>query len=153
MVVVLDRISKDLAVIHLGNGSVAFIEGLLDFRLTYNTGAAWGLFEGARPFFIVSAIIALGVVVVYLFAFKQHTVLTVISLGLFAGGSIGNGIDRVISGRVVDFLHLLFIDFPVFNLADSAISVGVVLLLIVMYKNSKESDKTDPAQASEENES
>ena len=138
MSVVLDRISKDAAEALLANGPRNCIPGLLDFHLTYNRGAAWGLFEGARIYFIVMAALAVTVVLAYLVSQRQHPALIVVSLGLFVGGSLGNAIDRVLSGSVVDFLHLLFVDFPIFNIADSCITVGVCGLMLSFWLTSRQ---------------
>jgi signal peptidase II len=133
MVVVLDRLTKTLAEGALSGGAVqAFIPGLLDFRLVYNTGAAWGMFEGARTLFLVIAAVAVLVMVLYLVLGKRHSTLMLLGLGLIAGGAIGNTIDRALTGKVVDFIHTLFIDFPLFNIADSAITVGAILMVGVM---------------------
>jgi signal peptidase II len=132
MAVVFDRISKDAAEAALADGPKPFIPGLIDFYLTHNSGAAWGLFQGARGYFIVVATLAVVAVFGYLALQRQHPATVVAALGLFAGGSIGNAIDRALSGRVVDFLRLLFIDFPIFNVADSCITVGAGLLLLAM---------------------
>jgi signal peptidase II len=70
--------------------------------------------------------------VLYLLLMKRHATLTLLGLGLVAGGAIGNAIDRALTGRVVDFIHTLFIEFPLFNVADSAITVGAVLFGVVL---------------------
>jgi signal peptidase II len=131
MVVVLDRITKTLAENALGGGNTQdFIPGVLDFQLVYNTGAAWGMFEGARTLFLVIAVLVVGAMIAYVALTPRHNVLTILGLGMIAGGAVGNAIDRALSGRVVDFIHTLFIEFPLFNVADSAITVGVILFLI-----------------------
>jgi len=133
MVVVIDQITKDLAEKTLGlSGSSVqpFIPGLLDFRLAYNTGAAWGILKGGRVYFVIVAVVTVAAVLVYLITTKSHPTLVVFGLGIFVGGSIGNAIDRAISGRVVDFLNFLFIDFPVFNIADCGITIGAAFVLI-----------------------
>ena len=132
MVVVLDRLSKSLAEQALAGGPRAFIPGFLEFQLTYNQGAAWGLFSGGQWFFVLVAVAVLVVIIAYLALQRSHSVVMVISLGLFAGGSIGNAIDRFMTGQVVDFLRFMFIEFPIFNVADTFITVGVGLLLLAM---------------------
>jgi signal peptidase II len=128
MVIVLDRITKALAEAALAGGGIQpFIPGILDFQLVYNTGAAWGMFEGARTFFLLIALVFVVGMALYLFFARRHAVFTVLGAGLIAGGAIGNAIDRALSGRVVDFIHTLFIEFPLFNIADSAITVGAIL--------------------------
>jgi signal peptidase II len=133
VVAALDKLTKSLAVEALADGSVRpFIPGLLDFRLVYNTGAAWGIFEGARMLFLIIAIAALAAILAYLLLAKRCALLEVIGLSLVAGGAIGNAIDRAQMGQVVDFIHTLFIDFPLFNLADSAITLGVILFIFFL---------------------
>ena len=140
--VVLDRITKSLAESYLGGGHVQpFIPGFLDFRLVYNNGAAWGMFEGARGIFLIIAAFAILAVLIYLAINKKHASVEVIALGLIVGGAIGNGIDRAISGWVVDFIHTLFIDFPLFNIADSSITVGVILFAIVFLFGNKKTEE------------
>jgi signal peptidase II len=133
MVVVLDRITKTLAVSALSGGRTQdFIPGFLDFQLIYNTGAAWGMLEGARTLLLVIAFLAIGAMILYLVLMRRHSVCAMLGLGMIGGGAIGNTIDRASSGQVVDFIHTLFIEFPFFNLADSAITVGVVLFAIAV---------------------
>ncbi|MDR1014387.1 MAG: signal peptidase II [Coriobacteriales bacterium] len=130
MVVVLDRVTKSLAEAALsGGGAQPFLPGIIDFRLVYNTGAAWGMFEGARALFLVIALVALAAMLLYLLSARRHALLELLGLALVAGGAVGNAIDRAQSGRVVDFIHPLFVEFPLFNLADSAITVGAVLFV------------------------
>ena len=136
MVVVFDRISKDFAEALLTDGPRPFIPGLLDFRLAYNTGAAWGMFRGGQPFFIAMAVVVVLAVLVYIVSQPHHPRLMVFSLGLFIGGSIGNAADRLVAGQVVDFLNFLFIDFPIFNIADSCITIGVTLLMLSLFLSS-----------------
>ena len=95
-----------------------------------NDGAAFGLFQGAGPLLAITSIIGLGAIVVFLLnpAFAQP--LTRLALALMLGGAIGNLIDRVRVGEVVDFIKVP--NFPAFNVADSAISVGVTILIWTM---------------------
>ena len=131
--VVLDRITKSLAVLHLSGGKIQpFIPGFLDFQLVYNRGAAWGILEGGRGIFLIIASFTLIAMFIYLAINTRHSTFEVIALGLIAGGAIGNGIDRAISGEVVDFIHTLFISFPLFNIADSSITVGAILFIVVL---------------------
>lgn len=126
-----DRISKDIAVAALSNGTIVeFIPGVMDFRLVYNEGAAFGIFDGATAYFLISAGIISALILGYLVLSKRHTAVEVIALGLIFSGAIGNAIDRMTYGPVIDFFHTLFIDFPVFNVADIAITLGVPLFVI-----------------------
>jgi signal peptidase II len=156
MVVVLDRVTKALAVEALSGGRTQpVIPGIIDFQLVYNTGAAWGMFEGARTLFLVIAVVFVAAMVLYLLLMKRHATLTLLGLGRVAGGAIGNAIDRALTGRVVDFIHTLFIEFPLFNVADSAITVGAVLFGIVLIFGwrdmaKQESEETPNDQAKED---
>ncbi|MCL2136565.1 MAG: signal peptidase II [Coriobacteriia bacterium] len=130
MVIVFDQITKSIAESALSDSPKAFIPGLIEFRLAYNRGAAWGILQGARPFFLLIAAITVVAVIAYLMTQKQHPLMVVLGFGVFVGGSIGNGIDRFMNSRVIDFINLLFIDFPVFNVADCAITIGAMLVLL-----------------------
>ncbi|MDA8194790.1 MAG: signal peptidase II [Thermaerobacter sp.] len=132
-VIVADRVSK-LAVAHaMGVGqSVTVIPGVLWLTYILNSGAAFGLFQHGTPVFIGVGLGLLAMVAVYLW---RHPVLkraTGTGLGLLAGGTVGNLWDRILSGRVIDFIHFRFFPF-FFNLADSAIVVGIGLWLIAQW--------------------
>jgi signal peptidase II len=134
-VVLLDQLSKRWAVDHLASRGVApLLPGVLDLQLTYNTGAAFSLFTGStQPLAVVSALVALGVVL-WLQRQRQLGLWRALAVGLLLGGAIGNGIDRWRLGAVVDFLALVPIDFPVFNLADVAINGAVACFLIELLR-------------------
>ncbi len=99
-------------------------------RLTYvrNTGAAFGMLPGHQSVFVTVSILMLAGVAVYWFRVRPRRALLVFALALLSAGALGNLIERIASGRVTDFIQVPF-DFPVFNVADSAIVVGVGLLL------------------------
>lgn len=101
-------------------------------RLTHvrNTGAAFGLFPGYQPLFILTSTIVLVVVAAYWRRARPAVWPVVIALGLIVGGAVGNLIDRAMFGKVTDFLDAAIIDFPVFNVADSSIVVGVGILVV-----------------------
>jgi signal peptidase II len=107
------------------------------FHLTYvqNTGAAFGIMAGRNFFFAIISLLAI-VLVVFLSRDAGRTLLLKIAWGLILGGIIGNLIDRVRLGYVVDFLD--FQVWPVFNIADSAITVGATLLIIKLLKSEKQ---------------
>jgi signal peptidase II len=130
-VVVSDQVSKLWALHHLsGRGVQPLLPGLLQQRLVFNTGAAFSMLEGnAFALGLVSAAVALGLV----FWIQSSGALSrwqSLGLGLLLGGAIGNGLDRWRLGSVVDFLDFVPIQFPVFNLADTAINLAVLSLLI-----------------------
>jgi len=133
---VLDRVSKVWVEHSLrGRPSIRVIPGVLDLRFTTNSGGAFSIGQSA-PWVFVGATIAVSAVIV-LTAFRHTTLLPSFALGLVLGGALGNLTDRIIrgsgvSGRVIDFIDLHV--WPVFNLADSAIVIGAVLLAIDAFR-------------------
>lgn len=130
-VVLADQGSKAWALQHLHwHGVRPLLPGLLDLQLTLNTGAAFSLFTGStRALALVSALVAVAVVI-WLQRQRELGFWRAWAVGLLLGGAIGNGIDRWRLGAVVDFLALVPIRFPVFNLADVAINAAVACFLI-----------------------
>jgi signal peptidase II len=129
-----DQASKAYVVAHLRLYEswmpLGFLEPLFRFTLVHNTGAAFGLFpQGGSIFLIVAVVISL-VIVYYYRQVPSGAWLTRLALGLQLGGALGNVLDRIRLGYVVDFLHVEY--WPVFNVADSCIVVGVTLLAVVM---------------------
>lgn len=116
------------------------------FTHVRNTGAAFGLLPGYRPIFIATSVIVLVVVAAYWRRARPANWLVVIPLGLIAGGAVGNLIDRAVVGRVTDFLHFAVIDFPVFNVADSAIFIGVGILIawLLFGPQPEDEQRTEP---------
>jgi len=130
-ILALDQATKALAATHLFLGHpVPVLGDVLRLTLVHNTGAAFGLFPGSRLPFILISVIAIAVVL-YLFARDAyHSLANRILLGCILGGALGNLLDRVRWGRVVDFIDvgLGTVRWPVFNVADSAVTLGVILL-------------------------
>ncbi len=139
--VILDQVTKWLAVTNLkGEESVSIIGEILHFTYVENKGAAFGMMENSRWVFMVISVIAIGALLFYLIRFKPKSPLALISLSMIAGGGIGNMIDRVWLGYVVDFIYIKIIDFAVFNVADSFVCVGTALLMVYIlffYKEEK----------------
>jgi signal peptidase II len=103
------------------------------FHLTnvHNTGAAWGMMQGFRWLFIPMTLIVCGIIVFILVKYhKRVTVFSRLTLSLLFAGAVGNLIDRVLFGYVRDFFDFCLINFPVFNVADSAMTIGCALLII-----------------------
>ncbi len=114
--------------------------GLFQFKLTYNTGAAWSMFSGSTLLLGLIAVVVLIVLLFLMAIFSRHvTWIEAFSLGLVFAGGIGNALDRFTLGYVVDFIQTLFISFPTFNVADIGITCGVVLFLIsFLYRTFKQ---------------
>lgn len=113
--------------------SHGFIPGLMNLTNLHNDGAAWSILEGQQWFFYL---ITLAAVVVLAYLMRQwHTNRwKMIALSLIMAGALGNFIDRVHQHYVVDMFELLPINFPVFNVADSCLTVGVIALVIIILK-------------------
>lgn len=137
--IILDQISKKWAVAILKNGSnIKIIGNFFGFSYVENRGAAFGMLQNQIWFFVLVTIAMLAVLIYIFFRNKNITNLSKLSLTLIAGGAIGNFIDRVRLGFVVDFIHVRFgnfYDFPVFNIADSLVVCGTFLLIILMFLN------------------
>lgn len=133
LLLALDRVTKMVAIDILSEtGPIVFIPGVLDFVLVYNTGGAFGLFEGGAVFFVGVAVIALIVIVAYLIKAQQLRAPVVVALALISAGALGNAYDRAIDHAVPDFIHTLFMEFPVFNVADICLTVGEIFLLVMV---------------------
>lgn len=138
ILVLLDQVSKVFMQNFLEYGnSVAILDGV--FHLTYveNRGAAFGLFENMQVFFIIVAVIVTIVGLVYIHK-SETSKLAKISICLIIAGAIGNLVDRVKMGYVVDFFDFRFIWNYVFNIADVFVVIGTLLLCIYLLKSGKE---------------
>ncbi len=109
--------------------SIPVIKDVFHITFVRNTGAAFGLMPGKQPLFILTSSVVLLGIVGYVWLMRPAATWLNVSLGMIAGGAFGNLIDRVVTGRVVDFFDLVAIEFPVFNIADSAIVVGTSMLV------------------------
>lgn len=129
--VLIDQITK---IIVAGNmalyDSVTVIPHVFSFTYIHNYGAAWGLFSEHRWVFLILTGIAIIVLPILLYRYRHLPFLFGFSLSLIIGGAIGNMIDRLLRGYVIDFFEFTFIDFPVFNVADICVTVGTVLMFI-----------------------
>jgi signal peptidase II len=126
-----DQISKSMVrAAMVEQQSVRLIPHLIHLTYVRNVGAAFGLFPGRQPVFILTSLMVLFAIAA--FWRRTHPVQwpVVIALGLVTAGAVGNLIDRSILGYVTDFFEFGFFEFPVFNVADSCIFVGVVILMV-----------------------
>jgi lipoprotein signal peptidase len=130
--VIIDRITKSIAASALKPlGSIPVIKDILHVTYVENTGAAFGMLKDNRWIFMGMSAITIVVIVGYLIYSreKRHSLLT-LSLCLILAGGIGNMIDRIFYGYVVDFIDFRLINFAVFNLADTEVSIGAFFLII-----------------------
>lgn len=133
LIVLFDRLTKYFAEKELMDSSiVSFIPGIVQFRYAKNTGMAFSMLSGARWIFIAVTIVACVCVLYYMFSNRCKSLWLYWSLGVIAAGGIGNLVDRIAYGYVVDFIEPIFVDFAVFNIADCAVTCGAVSLVAYM---------------------
>ncbi|MCB5014764.1 signal peptidase II [Streptococcus mutans] len=139
LLVALDQLSKFFVVKYIRLGTIVeFIPNLVNLTYLRNTGAAFSILENQQWLFTVVTFIVLGVAFYYLIKQMQtQNFWLLASLLLIISGGLGNFIDRLRLGYVVDMIHLDFVDFAIFNVADSYLSVGVALLIIALWKEEK----------------
>ena len=156
--IVIDQLTKYLIVANMELGSsVTAIPGLLDFTYTHNDGMAFGLGNDTFRWIFVGITLAVCAILIYLM-FKPdfNSKLYNITVAFIVGGGIGNLIDRVVNGYVVDFLELSFFS-PICNLADYCITAGTIMLVIYILfffdKKKKDTDKIAETEMITETES
>ena len=110
--------------------SVGLIPHVIRLTLVRNSGAAFGLFPGRQPVFVITSLLMLLAIAIYWRRARPTQWPVVIALAMIASGALGNLVDRAIVGQVTDFMEFAFIDFPVFNFADIGIVGGVGVLMI-----------------------
>lgn len=147
VVIVLDQLTKRLAEVSLIPYQPVPVMPMFNLTLAFNTGAAFSFLSDAggwqRWFFIVLTLVVVSVLFNWLWRMRAEERLHAIAISLVLGGAIGNLIDRVWLGYVVDFLDVYYktYHYPIFNIADSAITIGVILLIIELFFN--DHDKKD----------
>lgn len=144
LIIAFDQTTKYFASLNLkGTAAVRFIPGLVQLRYAENAGMAFSMLSGARWIFIAVTVVACVLVGFYLFSNRCKSLWLYWSLGVILSGGIGNLIDRVRFGYVVDFIEPTFMNFAVFNIADCAVTCGAVSLIaylvVDMIKDSKQS--------------
>lgn len=141
--VFLDRITKILALRHLASGKTfPLISGILEFLYSENRGAAFGILQGQKMlFYIISFVVFAGILfLLYRLPCKKKYFPLYLCMIFIFSGAIGNLIDRVAYGYVVDFIYFVPINFPIFNVADIYVSVSAFMLIILFTFVYKEED-------------
>lgn len=148
LVVIIDQVIKYFVAMYLPQaGVVTAIPHLLDLYYVENRGVAFGMFENMRWIFVALTSVII-VILLYIIIFKKiRSKMFLISSALIIGGGIGNLIDRVLYGYVIDYLQLSFFS-PVCNFADYAVTVGTVLLVIYLLFMSDSSKKENKVEHS-----
>lgn len=130
LIIAFDQITKYFASLKLADGSVAkFIPGVVQFKYAENTGMAFSMLSGARWVFIALTVVVCVGVFYYLFSNRCKSLWLYWNLGVILSGGIGNLIDRIRFGYVVDFIEPIFVNFAIFNIADCAVTCGAVVLV------------------------
>ncbi|MGH2443432.1 MAG: signal peptidase II [Chloroflexota bacterium] len=135
LAIILDQVTKALVAAHLKGHPLKLLGGGLYVVYARNTGAAFSIFRSGGAVFVVIAVVVSAGIIVYFRRVTESPLPVRIALGLILGGALGNLIDRVRLGFVVDFIDLRW--WPVFNIADSCIVIGTVLLIVVAFLQSE----------------
>jgi signal peptidase II len=134
VVVALDQIAKEWALRALSDGPIDAIDGILRWRLTFNPGGAFGIFQDHSELFLVATVIVIALILLWIRKLDEPRL--ALPLALIVGGGLGNVADRIFrghDGRVVDFIDLHV--WPVFNVADMAVVTGVLLILFMSFRS------------------
>lgn len=146
-VIALDQITKGIIVRNMDvRESIEIIRDFFYITSHRNTGAAWGMLEGQMWLFYIITVIVVAGIIYFMQTQAKGKPLFQMSLAFILGGAIGNFIDRLFRKEVVDFLdtYIFGYDFPIFNIADAALTIGVIMLFIQMISEErKEKVKTD----------
>lgn len=140
VVIAIDQLTKWLIIKQMDlYEQIQIIEGFFRITSHRNKGAAWGILQDQMLFFYIITVIVVIGVVYYMEKYAKGDRFLSISLSLILGGAIGNFIDRLVRKEVVDFLDFIIFgyDYPIFNIADSALVVGVILFAIVTFIDEK----------------
>ena len=148
LLIICDQVSKIAVLKYLKPiGTSVVIKNIFSLTYVENRGAAFGILQNSRWIFICATIIILAVLIIYKIKYKPQGKIINTSLCLLISGAIGNLIDRIFRGFVVDMLEVTFIEYPVFNVADCFVVVGAILLgiyIMFIYKEpEKEMNKND----------
>ncbi len=134
IVIVIDQLVKWLVVTNISLGETIFhTNGILSLTHIRNTGAAWSILEGQLWFFFVITVITVGIILYFLKKNLHESKWLTIGLSLVLGGALGNFIDRMRLGYVVDMFQIDFVNFPIFNIADTALTIGVFCIMIYLF--------------------
>ncbi|HEP1793452.1 TPA: signal peptidase II [Streptococcus suis] len=143
VLIVLDQLVKAWTVANIALDTVEpFIPGFMSLAYLRNYGAAWSILQNQQWFFTIVTIAAVTGLIWYYVKQIKGSLWTLFSLALMIAGALGNFIDRIRLGYVVDMFHLDFISFPVFNVADMCLSVGVGILFICIMKEESNGSKS-----------
>jgi len=143
VILLLDQITKFMIASSMKIGdSFNVIPNFLNITSHRNDGAAWGILSGKMGFFYIITIIILVVLIVFFIKEAKNNLLMQVAISLLFAGALGNFIDRVFHGEVVDFVdtYIFGYNFPIFNVADSSLTIGVLLIVFALLKDMKKEE-------------
>ena len=138
LIIVIDQVTKWIIASSMKIGdSYEVIPNFLNITSHRNNGAAWGILSGKMFFFYIITVIILIVLVLFFIKEAQYNLFMQLAISLLIAGALGNFIDRLFNGEVVDFIdtNIFGYDFPIFNVADSSLTIGVILVIIALLKD------------------
>ena len=131
-IILLDQITKAILI----GRNITIIPNILNFTYTENTGVAFGIGSSNLILIIIVNIVVLGIIIKFIKERKEQVNFSIlISLILILSGGIGNLIDRIVRGYVIDFIDVNLFNFPNFNIADISISIGIISLVFILYNS------------------
>ena len=132
IIITLDQISKYIVTL---NYDYFLNKNIIIFSIEYvrNYGAAFNILSGSRLFLSFISLIST-IILLYFIFIRDDKRINKYGLSFIAAGSIGNGVDRIFYGYVIDFIKIKFVDFPVFNIADIAINIGILVMIINYFR-------------------
>ena len=141
-IVLLDQVSKFLVLNTLGlENSKNIIPNLLNFTLVKNKGAAFSLFSNSTNILTIISILASLILITFIIKSPHKSFWNLIGIAFLFGGTVGNGIDRLFKGYVLDFIELIPINFPIFNVADISINIAIICFVIDIVRTKDKSQK------------
>ena len=138
VILIIDQLTKKIitATMNIGD-SYEVIPHFLNITSHRNNGAAWGILSGKMGFFYIITLIILAVLIIFYIKETKYNAFMQVAISLLFAGALGNFIDRLFNGEVVDFIdtNIFGYDCPIFNIADSSLTIGVIFVIIALVKD------------------
>lgn len=138
VILIIDQLTKKIitATMNIGD-SYEVIPHFLNITSHRNNGAAWGILSGKMGFFYIITLIILAVLIIFYIKETKYNAFMQVAISLLFAGALGNFIDRLFNGEVVDFIdtNIFGYNFPIFNIADSSLTIGVIFVIIALVKD------------------
>lgn len=143
VILIIDQLTKKIitATMNIGD-SYEVIPHFLNITSHRNNGAAWGILSGKMGFFYIITLIILAVLIIFYIKETKYNAFMQVAISLLFAGALGNFIDRLFNGEVVDFIdtNIFGYDFPIFNIADSSLTIGVIFVIIALVKDATQKE-------------